>query len=574
MVLVAVVAWGTTSFVQVDRAYREDQQGLATVDAARSGLSTRSLTSGSILTSLHQAERSFNRAQRRLNDPLLDPALYVPVVGRQLRSARALTTAAGGAAQAASLAASRLTPLLSDVHATGSARVQLLRETASVTGQAEASLAHLSLGPSRGLLGQLAQRRSELAGQLHVLVGTLRQAQAATSALADLLQGPGRYAVLAANNDEMRAGSGMLLEAGLLTTGGGQLQLSPFRTTASLAVPATAVPLSGDLAARWGWINPGGEWRNLATTPRFEVTGALAARMWKAATGQTVDGVIVLDDQAMAELLTVTGPVTVAGTTVSASNVVAYLMHDQYETAASNQARKDALGTLAEAVFTEALGSPTGPSSSPSAEEPTSNLINLALGLAQAATGRHVMVWSASSNQEALWKQAGAAGTVGPETLLTAVLNVGGNKLDQYLAVRDDLQLSVKGGRTSVTLHVQLANHTPPGQPQYVTGPAAGSNLVANEYAGLVAVTLPGDAAGAWVEGYHSLPVVGRDGSTQVVAAPVRVLAGQQRDLDIHFTLPGRDGQLDVMPSARIPPITYQLGQSTFTDAEPHSVRW
>lgn len=572
--MVVVAVWGTASTFQVDRAYREDQQGLATIDAARSGLSTTSLTSGSMLASLHQAADSFDQARRRLDDPLLEPVAYLPVLGRQLRSARALSTAAGLAAQVAGLAASRLTPLARDVHATGSARVALLREVASVAGQAERSLAEISLGPSGGLLGQLAERRSELAGQLHTLGGTLRQAAAATSALADLLQGPGRYVVLAANNNEMRAGSGMFLDAGLLTTDAGQLQLSPFQTTASLAVPATAVPLSGDLAARWGWINPGGEWRNLATTPRFEVTGALAARMWKAATGQAVDGVIVLDDQAMAELLAVTGPVRIDGTTVSASNAVAYLTHDQYVTAGSDAARQDALGALAQAVFAEALGSPTGAPSPPSAEEPTSNLVSLALGLAQAAGGRHVMVWSASSSQEALWKKAGVAGTVGPKALLTAVLNVGGNKLDQYLSVRDNLRLAVSGEHTTVTLQVRLANHTPPHQPEYITGPSAGSNLVADEYAGLVAVTLPGDAQRAWVDGYHSLPVAGPDGSTQVVAAPVELLAGQQRALTIHFTLPGRNGQLTVMPSARIPPITYQVGRSTFTDAASHSVSW
>jgi hypothetical protein len=338
-------------------------------------------------------------------------------------------------------------------------------------------------------------------------------------------------------------------------------------------VPPGAVPLSGDFAARWSWINPGGEWRNLAVSPRYGVTGALAARMWKAATGQDVNGVITLDDQAMAALLAATGPVTVGGTTVNSSNVVSYLMHDQYVTAGSNDARQDELGSLASAVFAQALGAPDGQAES-SPEGPPTSLTDLALDLSQAAAGRHVLLWSASSKQEALWKQAGAAGTIGSNSLLTAVLNIGGNKLDQYLSVRDDLQLSVSGDHTSATLHVQLANHTPSGQPAYISGPTAGSNLVANEYAGLVSLTLPGDATGAWVVGYHSLPVAGPDGRTQVLAVPVQLLAGQQGDLVVHFTLPGRHGQMEVNPSARIPAITYHVGQTTFTDADSHLVRW
>jgi hypothetical protein len=573
IVLIAVALWGAASALQLDRAYREDQQGLGTIDTARSGLSTSALTSGSILTSLDQAQQSFNQAKRRLDDPLLDPAVFVPVVGRQLRSARALSTAAGQAAEAAIQAASRLRPLVEDVHATGEARVQLLEQTAAVAGEAEDSFARISLGPSGGLLSPLGQKRAELASQLQSLIQTLRQARAATAGMADLLQGPGRYLVLAANNNEMRAGSGMFLDAGVLTTDAGQLDLSTIQPTSSLTVPAGAVPLSGDFAARWSWVNPGGEWRNLAVSPRFGVTGPLAARMWKAATGQDVNGVIVLDDQAIAALLAATGPVAVGGTTVDSSNAVSFLMHDQYVTTGSNEARQDELGSLASAVFAQALGAPAAQDEA-SAEGPPTSLTDLALDLSQAAAGRHVLLWSASSAQEALWEQAGGAGTIGSNSLLTAVLNIGGNKLDQYLSVRDDLQLSVRGDHTSVTLHVRLANHTPAGQPAYISGPTAGSNLVANEYAGLVALTLPGDATGAWVDGHRSLPVAGRDGATQVLAVPVQLAAGQQGDLVVHFTLPGRSGQMEIEPSARIPAITYAVGGTTFTDADSHLVRW
>ena len=49
--------------------------------------------------------------------------------------------------------------------------------------------------------------------------------------MAGILQGPERYLVLMGNNAEMRAGSGMFLELGLLTTSDGELHLSDVMPT-------------------------------------------------------------------------------------------------------------------------------------------------------------------------------------------------------------------------------------------------------------------------------------------------------------------------------------------------------
>ena len=65
--------------------------------------------------------------------------------------------------------------------------------------------------------------------------------------------------------------------------------------TSSLILPPGAVTVTGDLAARWGWLMPGVDWRNLGLTPQFDVNGSLAAQMWKANTGQSVDGVLAID---------------------------------------------------------------------------------------------------------------------------------------------------------------------------------------------------------------------------------------------------------------------------------------
>src|SRR5439155_10126956 len=100
-------------------------------------------------------------------------------------------------------------------------------------------------------------------------------ATATATALADLLRGPRHYLLLAANNAEMRAGSGTFLSAGSLDFTDGQIHLGEMTPTAELP-PADGVPITGDSNALWGWTQPTREWRNLGMSPRFDQTAALA----------------------------------------------------------------------------------------------------------------------------------------------------------------------------------------------------------------------------------------------------------------------------------------------------------
>src|SRR5213078_1141608 len=91
--------------------------------------------------------------------------------------------------------------------------------------------------------------------------------------------------------------------------------------TADLLLPGTGVPISGDLAARWGWLHPGREWRNLGLSPDFPVTAEVASRMWAAKGNPAVDGVIAVDVVALKEILAAIGPVPGPNGDLSADNV-------------------------------------------------------------------------------------------------------------------------------------------------------------------------------------------------------------------------------------------------------------
>jgi hypothetical protein len=314
---------------------------------------------------------------------------------------------------------------------------------------------------------------------------------------------------------------------------------------------------------------PGVDWRNLGLTPQFDVNGPLAARMWKANTGQSVDGVLAIDVQGLQELLEVTGPVTTStGQVVSASTVDQLLLHDQYvgETYTSDPtARVDELSTLASATL-HAL------------ENQPFQLHTMADALSAAAAGRHVLLWSADAKTEAAWSGAGVAGLLQPTSVMADIINRGGNKLDQYLSETASLRLTADGGKTDGSLTMTFTNRTPPGQSPFIAGPYPGLGTVYGEYVGIATVNLPDDARDISTPSNASVVVSGREGPTILEGAKIDILAGATQHITFHFVLPGSHGSMTVVPSARIPPATWYVagraGSATFEDGAPHTISW
>jgi hypothetical protein len=359
----------------------------------------------------------------------------------------------------------------------------------------------------------------------------------------------------------MRSGSGAFLEAGVLSTSNGSLQLSDVRPTDEIPAPPGAVPVTGDLALNWGWLKPGVDWRNLGLTPQFDVNGPLAARMWQAVTGQTVDGVMSVDVATLQQFLQVTGPVTLSdGTALNASDVVQYLTHDQYAGLSDNQdsqARVDRLGALAtaalDALNTESL-----------------DLKNLATAMTTATEGRHLLIWSASPSAEEAWEAGGVAGQLSANSAMVSVINRGGNKLDQYLSVGADLQITGGSGSLTGDLH----NGTPAGQSQFIAGPYPGLGTVYGEYVGILAVNLPPEASHLQVRGGGTLDALGAEGPAWLLATPVDVKAGGSQQIVVTFRLPAGPGSMTIVPSARLSPVSWHYRGTVRSDAAPFTLSW
>lgn len=565
VVAVLVAGWVVYVSLQAWSAYRHDQRGMAELTAVRDHLDPATVTASTTEQSLHAAAAEFAAAHEALRGPLMTPATWVPVLGRQLRSASSLSAAAQQVATIGATFLSQVHDGLDQPHGAGPQRVQSLRHLSVLSLSASRQLAAIDTGPGEALVGPLAAKHREFVAQLDDAKSRLAKAAGVSAVVATILQGPQTYLVLAGNNAEMRAGSGAFLEVGTADTTDGTIHLGTFGQSGQLALAPGQVTVTGDLQRNWGWLLPGVDWRNLGVTPQFDVTAPLAARMWAARTGQQVDGVLAIDLVGLRQILTATGPVQAAGVTIDADNVLPYLMHDQYaglsNDSAGNAARADALGAIADATLHQLQGE-------------TTNLRTLASAMAGAVAGRHLMVWSSDPVAQAAWTTSGASGSLTGSSLAVNVVSQGGNKLDQYLPVSVALSTKPTGRDTDVTVTTTLANRTPPGQSEFIAGPFPGLPLAYGDYSGIVADNLPATATGITMTGAGALTALGPEGPTWLVAAPVLIHQGATATVVTRFRLPGTHGSMQLVPSARVPAERWTYRGTTVTDDRPTTFSW
>lgn len=569
VILALFVIWIIASALLTFEGLKDASQAMKDLQRAKSEVTASQVISEEPQAALQEAQSKFSDASGLLDSPVLSPITIVPVLGRQVTSVRDLAHAASRVSGIGYQAISQLRVVLNAPHKSGPARVAALQKVTDLASTTTAELDSVSLGPSTDLIGPIASRYNQFSTQLQQVKTRLYHASSVAGALGQVLQGPSKYLLLVSNNAEMRAGEGMFLQAGTLSITDGHVQLGTLVDTGSIEVPAGAVPLTGDFADRWGWLLPSQDWRNLGLTPNFEEIGPVATSMWQAVEHQQVQGVMSIDVQALEELLQVTGPVTLpGGTVVSASNVVELILHNEYEnlsiTSTNAQVQRESmLGSLAKATL-QAL------------QDRSLDLNALANAMSEATSGRHLMLWSSSEADEQAWTLGNVSGELSGNSMMAAVLNRSGAKLDPYLSVSSALQISTSGGKSEGTLSVTLDNQTPPGQSSYIAGPYPNLGTVYGEYTGFLAVNLPAKASSHfYATGASGKQVAwGAEGPVWLLAVPVDVKMGQHQTVVVHFTLPGTHGSIVVEPSARIPSELWSFRGKGYSDATPFTLSW
>lgn len=564
LVLMALaLGWLAMIGFQLLRARSDALSALSAAEAAVASTRQEGLVSQGTLSKLGEAQTGFERAHGHVRSWPLVPLRALPLLRNQVRSLDLLTGSAGEVVALATDTVLDVQALVQTDHAAGAQRVALLRRLSEVTAATERRLAAVDLGGDRWVIPPLAGTRRDLAARVGDLRGALQRASQGTGVVAELLAGPRRYLVLAANNAEMRAGSGMFLSAAVLESREGDLELSAFRPTADLRLPSGLVPLEGDLARTWAWFQPNQEWRNLGVSPRFDVTAPLAARMWEAAGGGPVDGVLAVDPLVVRAVLAAVGPVDVDGRMITAEGVVDWVVHGQYVEYTGDgddSARREEAGRMAAAAIT-------------ALEERDWRFDRLAAELAQVASGRHLLAWSALPSEQQVWETAGIDGSLSEDSLSVAVINRGGNKLDPFLRVSADLEVEPSAGRQRAVLRLRLRNVVPTGQPAYVAGPHPESGVGEGVYLGIVAVSVPGPTGDARME--PGDPVVGGpDGPTRVVGSVVSLGRGEEAEMVVRFELPRQGRTLQVEASGRVPAVTWNYEGRQWEDTVARRVTW
>jgi hypothetical protein len=567
LVTLVVAVWLVAAAFTLLSARREAQSGLDRLRGARESLGATQLVGGAALEPLEQARTDFEHARDGTGSWLLAPLKVLPVVGRQIRSIDAMADAAAEVSDVGVETMHGSRRAIDDQQPGGPGRVRLAEQLGAIAGVSNARLRGVDLGPSDALIGPLVDARNDFSEELGRLRGALADLGAASDGLVPLLRGPSRYLVFAANNAEMRAGSGMFLSVGVLDFDNGSFSLSEMTSTGDLTLPPGAVPVTGDFAARWGWTHPNEEWRNLAMTPRYDASASLALDMWKWRTGEALDGVLTIDPVGIQALLRATGPVDVEGQTISADNVLDEVYLNQYRSLtgdAAQAARRERLGAIAR-------------SSVAALDAGGWDTLTLLDALRSAGAGRHVLAWSGDATEERGWKGMGIDGELGPDSVLLAMLNRGGNKLDQFLPISSRLEIEPGNSAdapTSVTIRATVTNQTPPDLPQYVAGPYPGREYASGTYVGIFAIDVPGAAQRITIDDGAPLVAAGADGPARVVATDVTLAPGAQRELVVHFTLPAGIRTMQIEPTARVPGVEWGDATGSWTDGDAHTVTW
>ena len=412
--------------------------------------------------------------------------------------------------------------------------------------------------PHQHLVGSLGRARQEFNGLASSTGKRLIGDADALGVGQRLLGADGvrRYFV-ALENDAEERDQGAILSYVSVTVDHGHIQvlqhgdiLTPLQvpgagTTNLLLKGPAPVAIPPGTASVFGSIDPTETWQSVNATADFDFTGKAIQAMYRQATGQTVDGVVALDVPALAALLRVVGPVTVPdiGVQISADNAGTVILHDLYNSFPDNQqaVRQELLSE----VVTEVVSRLSAGSFDP---------LPLAQGLADAAAGEHLRVWSANGQEETTLEHVGLGGGPGAvdanRTFHVAVENRNATKVDYYVTTSAQQQVTVTANGTAIVhTTVVVHNSAPVGAaPSYQLGPDGFGTAKPGEYWAWVLLWGP---AGSEQPG--SVSESGLQLSQTVLD---RIYAGQTKQVSFDTVIPNavHDGmlQLRYVPQARL----------------------
>lgn len=473
---------------------------------------------------------------------------WVPGIGEEITAAPPLLELAGQTCEVALSLLDGITPLAKRL-AQESPDLRILGPEALdsiLVGEPQISSARMALARARSAREKidaalLAPRLSEPVARFDTLAPTMETVLDSLDLLPDLLgaREPKTFLVLAQNSDELRATGGFISGVGLLQVSHGQITSVTFQD--SYAVdnlerphPDAPAPLRQHMAAGMLVLRDANWW------PDFRTSAGAIGALYAQDTGQSVDGVIAVNEETLELLIEALGPVEVPGypEAVSTSNLQE-MLRKYWESpllvAPGGSAewwshRKDFAGDLLAALLQEVdqLG--------------TEKLIALAISLRSALHQRNVQIYAWDPAARDLLHELGWDGAVrgSPGDFLMVVdSNVGFNKVNPNIRQAIDYEVTVdRSGQATSLLTISYRHLVERPTPACIHEPRYGdsyADLMQRCYWDHLRIYIPAGSQVIDIIGSDTPPEIYQESGCTVVAVSFLLETGQARAIQIRY---------------------------------------
>ena len=452
-----VVAAAATLGLAAKRVAATAADGKAEAEAGAHSLAALDATRA--VQEFREANRSFASLSHSLGPEWVAAAAgSVPWAGRQYLAARTLARIGidGSTAGLELAEALHETP---SVSASASPTGRLGALLATGRNHADAALSALTDANDRvaglsadGLVAPLANAVRTAKAALGQAAPFLDRSHALLQLESYLTSGDHRVLVVSQDGAELRPTGGWAGSFGVIDIGPGGAKLETYRDSSVLPDPAVPVkPPAGALQTSILNFRNANWWIDFPTSARSMLG------FWRNAGQPPVDGIIVVDTVAMKDLLAVLGPVAVPsyGETFTSENLLQRLLYLVEVQRGGATSRKNVLAALAAEVEQRML------TASPS------ELARAAFALAKAADAKHVQMYFADPQAEAVAESLGWSGQVAPPrgtTDLVAISNAMNEPGKVNVAMRKTIDYTVEletNRSAQTTLVLEYSNTGP-----------------------------------------------------------------------------------------------------------------
>lgn len=441
LVLLAGLAWKASRLVDALAAVRQQAATVVALSQTEPGPEEIQMLEAAL--PLLQADLNRLEDEVRPGLPLAKYLHWVPTYGPTLATAAPLLEYSQHLLNSAQAALEGGRPLLQAYlgEAEGLSVKDLMTLMLSGDSHFERSQAELELALAARAQFTAAGLTPEVAGMVArmdraqiLLADSLVLARALPQLLGAEPFGPQTYLVLLQNEDELRATGGFITGLGLVTIQNGEVLSFSFED--SPAVDNPDLPYN---RLPWQMVDymDGGVWlmRDANWSPDFPTVARFAETLYAYARVHAVDGVMAVDQAAIAQLLVVLGPVEAGGISVTADNVIAVIREQKYvyRDPDGSTERKEFLGVLGAAMLEKIQQDSHAP------------WVGLARTLVALVREKHILVQVDSQEVTALLARRNLDGALRPpasgDFLMVVESNLGFNKVNA--AVERQLAYSV-----------------------------------------------------------------------------------------------------------------------------------